>query len=87
MLSLFFFIFFKIVIVDTITGDLIPPFPALLHLCPTRFPYGNYHTVVSVCGLCIHLYGLWLIPSPSFIQPPPPPDSSQSIPCVHTSVS
>ena len=75
---------------------------AHLHLPLPLFPSGYHHTVVCVCThahthkythIYIHTYThIWvffLIPLPSFIQPPKPlpSDRCQSVPWIHTSVS
>ena len=63
--------FFNIIWIDY-TVTLCPHFSPFAHLHPAfaPLPPGHHHTVVCVYGLC--LYVLWLIPSPSFIQLPPP---------------
>ena len=65
--SIFSFLFF---IIDTITNALTscPPLPTSIQPSP-HLSSGHHHTVVCVHGSCI--YDLWLILSPSFIQPLP----------------
>ena len=59
-----------------------PPFdPSTQH---PRTPSGNPHTVVHVHGPCI--YVLWLIPSPSFNQSPPPTSPLPAVSLFHVSV-
>ena len=64
------FIFFTLFLLLTLVQmSPFPPAYAHLHPAPAHFPLAI--TLVCVYVLCIHV--LWLIPSPSFIRPAPPP--------------
>ena len=66
-----FSLFFSFPLFLLLTLIQMSPFPPLC-LATSRYllPSGSHLTVVCIFELCIHI--LWLIPSPSSIQPPSP---------------